>query len=81
MCIRDSSKTLARPEFRELTFTPYYRVEDRMITYTKFGDYVKQSKITNWDLRFEWYPSMGCLLYTSWRTSSDCHEVTESMVS
>lgn len=53
------SKTLARPEFRELTFTPYYRVEDRMITYTKFGDYVKQSKITNWDLRFEWYPSMG----------------------
>lgn len=53
------SKTLARPEFRELTFTPYYRVEDRMITYTKFGDYVKQSKITNWDLRFEWYPSLG----------------------
>ena len=53
------SKTLARPEFRELTFSQYYRVEDRMITYTEFGDYVKQSKITNWDLRFEWYPSMG----------------------
>lgn len=53
------SKTLARPEFRELTFSQYYRVEDRVITYTKYGEYVKQSKITNWDLRLEWYPALG----------------------
>lgn len=57
------SQTLARPDFRELTRTRFYRVEDRMISYSAGN--LKETKITNYDLRLEWYPALGEVLSLS----------------
>ena len=52
------SKTLARPDFRELTHqTKYYNVDDR-VTYYGAGE-LKQPSTNNIDLRLEWYPQAG----------------------
>lgn len=51
------SKTLARPDFRELAVTEYYNVDDR-IDIINLGN-LKQTYIDNVDLRLEWYPQPG----------------------
>lgn len=51
------SKTLARPDFRELSPSTYYNVDDRM--YMSNGDVVKQTTTHNLDARVEWYPAPG----------------------
>lgn len=51
------SRTIARPDFRELTPCTYYNVDDRL-TVTSLGD-LTQSHSDNFDLRFEWYPQGG----------------------
>lgn len=51
------SKTLARPDFRELTISSYFNVEDRIIVNNRVG--VKQAYTDNVDLRLEWYPQSG----------------------
>jgi TonB-dependent receptor len=57
------SKTLARPDFRELTHTKYYNVDDR-VTYISY-EAVKQSTTDNADLRLEWYPAAGEVISVS----------------
>ena len=51
------SKTLARPDFRELSVCRYYNVDDR-VTILSMGP-IKQSYADNVDLRIEWYPQPG----------------------
>ena len=51
------SKTLARPDFRELSRTSYYNVEDRVEVYNR--GMLKQSFTNNYDIRLEWYPQPG----------------------
>ena len=51
------SKTLARPDFRELSRTSYYNVDDRVFVYNR--GMLKQSYSNNYDLRVEWYPQVG----------------------
>lgn len=51
------SRTIARPDFRELTPCKYYNVDDR-ITVVGTGQ-IKQSFTDNYDLRLEWYPAPG----------------------
>ena len=51
------SKTLARPDFRELTTSTYYNVDDR-VTIKTFKP-IEQTSINNYDLRLEWYPNPG----------------------
>ena len=46
------SRTIARPDFRELTPCNYYNVDDRI-------EGLKQSHSDNFDLRLEWYPQAG----------------------
>ena len=52
-------KTLARPEFRELTRFRYYNVADRMDIQ---GFPLENSYIHNYDVRVEWYPEAGEVL-------------------
>ncbi|PJJ79795.1 TonB-dependent receptor [Mucilaginibacter auburnensis] len=57
------SRTLARPEFRELARSQYYDYE---ILATIVGDpNLKRSSIDNIDLRLEFYPSAGQVLSVS----------------
>lgn len=51
------SKTIARPDFRELSRTSYYNVDDRVFVFNTKP--LKQSSSDNFDLRFEWYPQAG----------------------
>ena len=51
------SRTIARPDFRELTPCSYYNVDDR-IEVTSLGG-LKQSHSDNFDFRLEWYPQAG----------------------
>lgn len=51
------SKTLARPDFRELAVTEYYNVDDRIDIINLGG--LEQTYINNVDVRFEWYPQAG----------------------
>ncbi|OUN98953.1 TonB-dependent receptor [Bacteroides clarus] len=51
------SRTIARPDFRELTPCSYYNVDDR-IEVTSMGG-LKQSHSDNFDFRLEWYPQAG----------------------
>lgn len=51
------SKTLARPDFRELAVTQYYNVDDRIIV-KNMGN-IRQTYTDNVDVRFEWYPQAG----------------------
>jgi len=57
------SRTLARPEFRELARSQYYDYE---LLATIVGDpNLKKSTIDNMDLRFEFYPSAGQIISVS----------------
>jgi TonB-dependent receptor len=57
------SKTVSRPEFRELApFIFYNFVNDNLTT----GDpYLKRAKINNYDLRFEFFPGAGQIISVS----------------
>lgn len=57
------SRTLARADFREMTPTEYYNVDDRM-TVVGLGA-IKQSQTDNFDLRLEWYPRAGEIISVS----------------
>ena len=57
------SKTIARPDFRELSACKYYNVDDR-INIISMGA-IKQSYTDNIDLRFEWYPAPGEVISVS----------------
>lgn len=51
------SQTLVRPEFRELTNLAFYDFE---VGATIIGNpSIKRTRITNLDLRYEWYPRAG----------------------
>lgn len=54
------SKTLARPDFRELSQNRYYNVDDRVKVINPYA--VEVSHIHNWDVRAEWYPRPGEVL-------------------
>ncbi len=51
------SRTIARPDFRELTPCDYYNVDDRLEVTSRGG--LKQSHADNFDFRLEWYPQAG----------------------
>ncbi|WP_321479867.1 TonB-dependent receptor domain-containing protein [uncultured Bacteroides sp.] len=56
-------KTLARPDFRELTPFRYYNVNDRLIVSGITP--LKTTYTSNVDLRLEWYPSAGEIVSVS----------------
>lgn len=51
------SKTIARPDFRELTPVVYFNVDDRITV--KNEKRIEQSYSNNYDVRLEWYPQAG----------------------
>ena len=57
------SRTIARPDFRELTANEYYNVEDQMRV-AGMGS-LRQSTTDNYDFRVEWYPKPGEVLSVS----------------
>ncbi len=57
------SKTLARPDFRELAQIHYYDVNS-MATYSS-SKAIEPTHTDNVDLRFEWYPSAGEIISLS----------------
>lgn len=54
------SKTLARPDFRELTRYNYYNANDRSVVAS--NQPLVTTYTDNYDLRMEWYPQPGELL-------------------
>lgn len=58
------SKTLARPDFRELSQSSYYNVDDRVWVIN--GAELEQSLISNYDIRVEWYPRSGEVISISY---------------
>ncbi|MFH1119330.1 MAG: TonB-dependent receptor [Bacteroidota bacterium] len=50
-------KTINRPEFRERTDFAFYDFEENVIVYG--NDTLKSCYVNNFDLRYEWYPSVG----------------------
>lgn len=58
------SKTLARPDFRELSQSSYYNVDDRVWVIN--GSNLEQSRINNYDIRVEWYPRSGEVISVSY---------------
>lgn len=58
------SKTLARPDFRELSRSKYYNVDDRVWIINMYN--IEQSTIYNYDVRMEWYPRPGEVLSVSY---------------
>ena len=57
------SRTLSRPDFRELSYNTYYNVDDRVWA-INLGE-LKQSVTDNYDLRLEWFPRAGEVLSVS----------------
>lgn len=57
------SQTLARPDFRERTAFQYYEFKERTIYYGLTG--LRDTKIDNYDIRFEFYPSAGEVISVS----------------
>jgi len=57
------SRTIARPDFRELSLCRYYNVDDR-VSVVNLGA-IRQSTTDNFDLRLEWYPQAGEVLSVS----------------
>ena len=57
-------KTLARPDFRELSRSSYFNVDDRVWVAQWFN--IEQSYTHNYDLRLEWYPRPGEVLSASY---------------
>lgn len=57
------SRTIARPDFRELTANEYYNVEDQ-VRISGMGR-LRQSVTDNYDFRLEWYPRPGEVLSAS----------------
>jgi TonB-dependent receptor len=57
------SRTLARPEFRELSVSTYYDYE--LLAFQQGNPNLKKSTIDNVDVRFEFYPSAGQILSVS----------------
>jgi TonB-dependent receptor len=55
-------KTVARPDFRELSFFSYF---DYDLFVSVSGDNLKRTSIQNYDLRYEFYPSTGEILSIS----------------
>lgn len=53
------SKTLARPDFRELSLSQYYNVDERVAVMSRP---LELSFVHNWDARAEWYPRPGEVL-------------------
>lgn len=56
-------RTLARPEFRELSISSYYDYE--LLAFQQGNPDLKRSSIDNADIRFELYPSAGQILSVS----------------
>lgn len=56
-------RTLARPEFRELSISSYYDYE--LLAFQQGNPDLKRSTIDNADLRFEFYPSAGQIISVS----------------
>lgn len=57
------SRTLARPEFRELSVSAYYDYE--ILAFQQGDPNLKKSNIDNVDVRFELYPSAGQIISVS----------------
>ncbi|MET3979288.1 TonB-dependent receptor [Mucilaginibacter sp. UYP25] len=57
------SRTLARPEFRELSISQYYDYE--LLALQQGDPNLKRSNIDNVDVRFELYPSAGQIISVS----------------
>jgi TonB-dependent receptor len=57
------SRTLARPEFRELSVSSYYDYE--LLAFQQGDPNLKKATIDNADIRFELYPSAGQIISVS----------------
>ncbi|MCO5934278.1 TonB-dependent receptor [Mucilaginibacter sp. RB4R14] len=57
------SRTLARPEFRELSISQYYDYE--LLALQQGDPNLKKSNIDNFDVRFELYPQAGQIISVS----------------
>lgn len=57
------SRTLARPEFRELATSMYYDYE--LLAFQQGNPLLKKASINNFDVRFELYPSAGQIISVS----------------
>ncbi|WP_255563283.1 TonB-dependent receptor [Mucilaginibacter sp. 21P] len=57
------SRTLARPEFRELATSSYFDYE--LLAFQQGTPTLKRTKIDNFDVRFELFPSAGQILSVS----------------
>lgn len=57
------SRTLARPEFRELSVSAYYDYE--LLAFQQGDPNLKKATIDNADIRFELYPSAGQIISVS----------------
>lgn len=57
------SKTVNRPQFREIAPFNYFTFEDQ--TLTKGNPKLKQASIANYDLRFETFPGIGEIISLS----------------
>jgi TonB-dependent receptor len=55
-------KTVARPDFRELSFFSYF---DYDLFLSVSGDNLKRTSIQNYDLRYEFYPAPGEIISVS----------------
>lgn len=51
------SQTVSRPEFRELASFQFYDFNDLLLV--EGNSNLKRTKISNYDFRFEWYPTAG----------------------
>jgi TonB-dependent receptor len=58
-----ASQTVNRPEYRELAPFAFYDFNTQFVL--SGNDSLKRAKITNLDLRYEWYPSKGALVSVS----------------
>ncbi|MEN9699486.1 MAG: hypothetical protein RLZZ301_684 [Bacteroidota bacterium] len=58
-----ASQTINRPEYRELAPFAFYDFNTQFVL--SGNDSLKRAKITNLDLRYEWYPTKGSLLSAS----------------
>ena len=57
------SQTVSRPEFRELASFQFYDFNDLLLV--EGNSNLKRTKISNYDLRAEWYPSAGQVVSVS----------------
>ncbi len=57
------SNTVIRPELKDLA--PFARYDYENFQFTQGNQYLKSSSVTNYDIKFEWFPSAGEIISVS----------------